>query len=190
MKTPKIIQKIKVINGKGFTLIEFLILMAIIGILAAIAIPAYLGTSSKWQRTIVNDVRPLLEACKSIGDSGSVTIRGKALVWDMRSDSRSGAHGMLPSELKASSSDSKITVFMVLGERTVHVGTYSISGQPGYRQYMDICVADWPEKKAVGMASVVSKEPRQARPVQHSPEYGDPNEPIVNWIASLPRSRQ
>jgi hypothetical protein len=136
------------------------------------------------QRAIVNEVRGLVDACRNSGDA--VTIAGKVLVWDMRADSRSGAHGMLPGTLKAASIDRPITVFMVMGQRDEKVGTYSISGQPAYRQYMDVAVAYWPEKKPVGFHSVVSREPRSSRPVQQTPEYGDPNEPIARWIASLP----
>ena len=140
------------------------------------------------QRVIVDEVAYLADVCKSIKGCGLISIQGRALVWDMTLKSRSGAYGKLPRDLRASSSDSQITVFMVVGKRNDLVGTYSISGQPGYREYIDICVAYWPEKKPVGMCSVVSKEPPPTRPVQQQPEYGEPNEPIANWIAGLPRN--
>jgi hypothetical protein len=97
------------------------------------------------------------------------------------------AHGRIPTDLKLDSSSSHVTVFMMIGERDAKVGTYSISGQPAYRQYVDICVAYWPEKKVAGMGSVVSQEPRFSRPVKNQPEYSDPNVPIANWISSLHR---
>jgi hypothetical protein len=137
------------------------------------------------QRLIVNEVRPLIEDCKQLGEK-PISIRGTCLVWDITKNFRANAHGLLPRKLRATSSDNEITVFMVLPQREELVGHYSVSKQPGYRQYVDVCVVYWPQKKAVGMHSVISKDPPLVRKVTHSPEYGDPSKPIASWIESLP----
>lgn len=140
------------------------------------------------KRAIVNEARNLIGECRKLGET-PISMRGKCLVWDVTDDFYSGAHHILPEELKADSSDDPLTVFLVLPERNESVGRYSVSDEPGYRQYVDVCVVYWPEKKAVGMHSVVSKHPRMFRPVKYSPEYGNPDEPVARWINTLPRER-
>src|ERR1039457_5476848 len=86
------------------------------------------------EETIVNDVKHLIVKCQEmaapikVGDNvyrfpdQPIALVGKALVWDMTTQSRSGAHALLPSEMRATSSDTSITVFMVLGEEKDQVG--------------------------------------------------------------------
>ncbi len=66
------------------------------------------------QRAIVESVRGMVEACRSIGNREAVTLKGRALVWDLASGSRSEVAGKLVPALLAHSSDDRITVFNCL----------------------------------------------------------------------------
>lgn len=160
----------------------YAVLFAVAGLLIRYAIVSNRETVA--QEAIVNEVKDLIDDSRRAGDR--IAVYGRALVWDMQSNSRSDVNAQLQSSLQAKSTDRPITVFMVIGTRNEQVGTYSISKEPAYRQYVDIAVASWPEKKALGFHSVVSNEPRSSRQVQSTPEYGGINQPVADWINTLP----
>ena len=174
---------------KALLLLVLMIVIIIVSISVLPRIPDWWKQKElERQRAIVNELSPLIDDCKKIGDV-SITVYGKCLVWDMAEDCLSDSYIRIPTELRPRFWTRQITLFMVLPPKNQLVGYYSISHQAGYRQYTDVCVATWPEKKPLGMHSII-EEPSLERAVKSTPEYGDFfDDPIADWIEGLPRSR-
>ena len=88
-------------SKKGFTLIELIIVIVILGILAAIAIPKFVGFSSEAKKSAINGIAGSLKSAMSIvhskwlvngADDTTVTLSDGTTVevYNADNDSRSG----------------------------------------------------------------------------------------------------
>ena len=143
---------------------------------------------SEEQRDLVQKAKNKIAECQGVrGDV--LTRRGKCLIWDLEKDGLHRAQGLLPRALRYTSGQGSVTVFLVAAKNSQQVGTYSVSGQPAYREWVNVSVVQMPELRAIGIHKVVSLDPRRRRPVQNKPDYGDPAPPIARWVESLRDAR-
>jgi hypothetical protein len=197
--TPTQVEKLFKILTRGFLALVALVVLVMIGRTYVLAVVR--SAEEKQQRVLVDEVRPLIESCQAMPASEApIPIRGKALIWDMRSDSRSDGHDELPEELCAVPADQEVTVFMIVGEHVTP--REGVDGKPcdgDFTQQVDVCVAYWPLKQPAGTYAVSGKpvqfgcfapSPDQlsaGRGVQNDPQYGDAGLPVAAWIRTLPR---
>lgn len=159
--------------------------------LLTVAMVAACGASDE-QRALAQKATAAVNACKELGDQ-PVRRHDNVLVWDAEGNNLHRAHDLVDGSKRYRTGTDPVTVFVIGAKRSVQMGTYSISGQPAYREWVDVCVVDFVDSAAVGtpvsMHEVVSLDPRQSRPVRQAPEHGDPAPPIAEWIGTLPVGR-
>lgn len=187
MKLKQLISSLKVLVVSILEIEGVRILISIAVLVIWLAL--YLNHDAKrvaFLNTILPELPQLVLQCKAMGD-GAIEIHGRCLVLDMSEKDVSSVQRLLPREMKAEYNESHITIFVVTTLRQEYVGRYAVSDQPAFRQYADVCIIAWPEKKPLGMHSIISREPRHTRIVESNPEFGDPNAPVAAWIKELPR---
>jgi Ankyrin repeats (3 copies)/Ankyrin repeats (many copies) len=123
--------------------------------------------------------------CMAAGDQ-AVRRPTHLLVWDVDRDSPHGAMASLDKSNIYQHGDGPLTVFLVSGKQSAQVGTYSISRQPAFREWVNVCVIQFDAVsepgKPVAFHAVVSLDPAQSRVVSNRPEYGNPVPAVVEWI--------
>jgi hypothetical protein len=146
------------------------------------------------QKVLAQKAKEKVGECKALGDR-PIDRTAKVLVLDLDDGYiYSPAQDLLGKPMQyfpdAEPGAGPVTVFLVADKQRQQVGTYSISGQPAYREWVDVYVIQFRDLNdggtAVAAHEVLSLDPAEKRPVQQNPGYGNQGLPLAEWIRSLP----
>jgi Ankyrin repeats (3 copies)/Ankyrin repeat len=139
--------------------------------------------------TVVQKAIKKVPECKLLGEK-PLRRFATVLVWDLSANYEHPAQNILDGPKQESKDPWPATVFLVSAPQSEQVGTYSISKQPAYREWVDVFVVQFrsasDEGKAVAQHTIVSLDPAKERAVRDVPQYGNPTPPLADWIGSLP----
>lgn len=172
-------------NKKGFTLIELLIVIAIIGILAAIAIPMY--RTEVLRNKIITSALKTMPLCNDV-EPFSIKIKGKCVVVDGSTQNLvTEAKSILNPKIRGQITDPELTVFLISKPREVPVGQYSVSKEPAHQAYVDVHVIYYPVNIPAGKVSLLYWDPPAKRLMgsKHYKGYESINYFVGMWINQL-----
>jgi hypothetical protein len=127
-------------------------------------------------------------SCRPLSPSADVVVRGDVYIWDKTKNSMDEAFKLIPEALRASSRSGQLTLFIIHNRGQVQVGRYSVSGQPAYRENLDVAVFYWPQGTCAGSLRLDGGPPPRTRIVTPVPGYGT-SVKLSEWISKLRRER-
>jgi hypothetical protein len=132
-----------------------------------------------------------VDICRRFGDSAPIVLKGRALIWDFAANGLSLLNADLGEELAARSTDTQITVFVLIDVHDYEVGQYSITGTPGYATSARMAVIYWPQRKPAGVTPWVTVNPPSMRPATRvSAERESIDRAVVGSIKELAKSQR
>jgi hypothetical protein len=137
-------------------------------------------------KAIIRKAQSQTMECAQIGDK-PFKRSAQALVWDNEKNSPHAAQALLHESRVYQHGEVPLTVFFVSGKQSRKVGTYSISLQPAFLEWVNVCAVRFDAPRGPGQVvnshEVVSLDPAKMREVKNVPEYGDPAPPVAEWVS-------